>query len=239
MNIVGSYLTDTNNYMDINEDAVNLTIESTEYGDIALGVVCDGFGGRSDGNYASSRLVDEMTLWLYTDFIQMMDSGFEMVGLHESWQSVLTRVNEDLIAYGLARNVKCGTTITALLLIGDQYFAIHVGDTKLLVVDKAVRKLTKDMVLDGDNKKLLSCVGINTHINCQFINGKIDEESMIIVCSDGFYNLMDDKKLVEIVEYTSRRDEKSLHKKLLELVGYIKNKGERDNISVLALGACI
>jgi len=254
MRYYGSCLTDINNYRQTNEDTINLAIEKTDFGEVALAIVCDGMGGHAKGDYASQKLSESLTLWLYSEFIPMLDDGFQPTDIHDTWFRILKEVNHELVTYGDSMGKGVGTTVTAALFFGNQYFCIHVGDSRMITVDDDVSQLTRDMTLVerelragvlteeealvSPNKHILvSCIGITEDFDYQFIIGEVDENTSYLLCSDGFHGELNIHETQRMLRDSNNYSEVELKRVLSVLVEDVKQSGEKDNISVVLVKA--
>ncbi|MCM3567296.1 PP2C family serine/threonine-protein phosphatase [Neobacillus mesonae] len=84
---------------------------------------------------------------------------------------------------------------------------------------------------DPRRNVLLQCVGATNEIEIEFHCGEILENSVFVLCSDGFYHQISDD---ELEVHFSKKD-LDLKETIVELVELVKSRGEVDNISVMAV----
>ena len=66
------------------------------------------------------------------------------------------------------------------------------------------------------------------YVNVDFFEVKISPGDMILMCSDGLTNMIEDEEIRKII-----RRENSLENKAKELVATANNNGGKDNIAVV------
>ena len=189
---------------------------------LCIAVICDGIGSLSDGAFASAQAVRELGEWfdLQTDTVRI---GLRM---RDAVQRADLRISEAAARLGL----RTGTTLSALLLDGESYYIVHVGDSRIYSVgDGGLETLTVDQVNNG---RLTSCVGRGDAT--AFYNEGRCGEGRFLLCSDGLYKRMDDSLLEQELRSTERRGCK---RTIQRLADYVTERGETDNVS-LAIVIC-
>ncbi len=189
---------------------------------LCIAVICDGIGSLSDGAFASAQAVSELGEWfdLQTDTVRI---GLRM---RDAVQRADLRISEAAARLGL----RTGTTLSALLLDGESYYVVHVGDSRIYSVgDGGLETLTVDQVNNG---RLTSCVGRGDAT--VFYNEGRCGEGRFLLCSDGLYKRMDDALLEQELRSTERRGCK---RTIQRLADYVTERGETDNVS-LAIVIC-
>ena len=189
---------------------------------ICIAVICDGIGSLPDGAFASAQAVRMMHEW----FDLQEDTVRIGLRLRDAVQQVDVRISEDAANLGL----HTGTTLSAMLLDGESFYVVHVGDSRVYSVGaEGLETLTVDQVSNG---KLTSCVGRgNARI---FYNEGRCAGRRFLLCSDGLYKRMDDALLERELRLTERR---SCKRTIQRLTDYVTERGESDNVS-LAIVIC-
>ena len=189
---------------------------------ICIAVICDGIGSLSDGAFASAYAVRILSEWFDSQ------TGTVRIGLRmrDTVQQADLRISEDAARMGL----RTGTTLSALLLDGENYYVVHVGDSRIYSVgDEGLETLTVDQVNNG---KLTSCVG-RGEATIFYNEGRCDGRRFLL-CSDGLYKRMDEDFLKQELTSTERRGCK---RAIQRLADYVTERGETDNVS-LAIVIC-
>lgn len=186
---------------------------------ICLAVVCDGVGSLQDGAFAASVTIHRLNEWFNS--INNADN----LGL--LLRDKALKINEEIIDVAHARQIRTATTMSALLLYGEQYYLVHTGDSRIYSCENgAVTQLTQDQI--SSSGKLTACLGhsSNTSLFCDegFSAGK-----HFLLCSDGLYKQMDPNYLQQKMRQLTRRN---IRKTIEALAQHVVQKGEKDNISI-------
>lgn len=135
----------------VNQDAWCALSAETSVGDVALTVVCDGVGGLSSGELASSTVVYEFSRWFQQDFAPLASASVAhegTVNLSEVaavWAQMLASLNRRIGDYGRRQDVRLGTTFTGMLICQGRYVIGHVGDCRVYrIASGQLEQLTND-----------------------------------------------------------------------------------------------
>ena len=85
MNFLTAVHTDVGIRKKTNQDSILLETAATDYGQVLLGVICDGMGGLAKGEVASAILVKAFSSWFHREFPQILYSGIEANAVRKSW----------------------------------------------------------------------------------------------------------------------------------------------------------
>ena len=211
-----------------------------------LCVVCDGMGGAKSGNVASSLAVDVFTQELRSNYHANMDAS----DVDDMLQRAIKLAN--FTVYDQAREVEdfagMGTTLVAALVRGKQATVANVGDSRAYLVNSnGIRPITVDhslvqmMVQRGEllpeqaksypGKNLITrAIGTEAVVQCDLFHIDLERDDVMLLCTDGLSNLLDDQELLfEVVHRTERQD---CCRRLLEIA---KNRGAPDNVTCVML----
>ncbi|MBU9724262.1 MULTISPECIES: PP2C family protein-serine/threonine phosphatase [Bacillaceae] len=130
MPFVAAYHTDVGIKKKTNQDALLLKSYETPDGSIGLFIVCDGMGGLSHGELASATVIHGMNEWFESELPELIQTGVTDEILYEQLEAKITALNEKILQYGEASNIKLGTTITALLIVQSNYYIAQIGDSR-------------------------------------------------------------------------------------------------------------
>lgn len=241
---------------EINEDAYCVESAVTSLGQVTMGVVCDGVGGLSCGEVASSAVVTGFSRWfegrLPCLIPRMSRAGESWLDLlEEEWRGLLLELNAAVRGYGLARGVGMGTTFTGLLVCRGRFLTCQVGDSRIYLLRRDdVRQVTRDQTVrerslergtrepDGDGTNgnaLLQSVGTNREVRPEFTQGTCTVGDLFVICSDGAYRKAGAEGIQAVFATANRGDEESLLGACGSLVAADVEGGETDNLTV----ACV
>ncbi len=204
-------------------------------------IVADGMGGHKAGDYASKVTVETM-----------------VAEILKSEESKAVTIMEHAIRTANALIRKCaeesaelegmGTTVVAATCEGNILRVANVGDSRLYIVNhKEIRQITRDhslveeMVRMGgiareearnhpDKNIITRAIGADDDVKPDFFTVKLDRGDIILMCTDGLTNMLEDEEIRMIME--GSRD---MVEKAEELVKAANEKGGRDNISVILI----
>ena len=211
-----------------------------------LCVVCDGMGGAKSGNVASCLAVDVFSQELRSSYHANMDAS----DVDDLLQRAVKLAN--FTVYDQAREVEdfagMGTTLVAVLVRGKQATVANVGDSRAYLVNSdGIRLITTDhslvqmMVQRGEllpeqaknypGKNLITrAIGTETVVQCDLFHIDLERDDVMLLCTDGLTNLLDDQELLfEVVHRAERQD---CCRRLLEIA---KNRGAPDNVTCVML----
>ncbi len=205
-----------------------------------LFIVCDGMGGHKAGDYASRRsteiIVESVKNNTKTSPIKIIREAIEEANDH-----VFVEASQNSEMTGM------GTTCVVSCVIGNTLYVANVGDSRLYLIDREITQITKDhslveeMVRVGqidrqsarthpDKNIITRAVGAAPEIRVDFFDVSIKEGDLILMCSDGLSNMVEDEDIRMIV--TAAPD---LATKAERLVQEANARGGRDNIAVVLI----
>ncbi len=209
--------------------------------EICAGVVCDGMGGARGGSRASAIAVETAR------------RCFQATPQPEHIEPLFRRIVEESNrcvhdeAAGNPELTGMGTTMVLTLAIRDQVFFANVGDSRGYHIEKGgIRQITKDhsavqeLVDSGHitqrqarihpNKNIITrAIGIEKNVVYDFYQITVVTGDIIILCSDGLSNFVDEN---EIQFEASGGSFDDLPKRLIDLAN---SRGGADNITVVAI----
>ena len=204
-----------------NMDSLLLKPKRVAGEEAVLSVVCDGVGSLVDGGFASG-----MAVRLLGDWFNGIDSA-ENIGA--KLMDFLYNANVYLVDQAEKRNIETASTISALLLIGNTYYVVHLGDSRIYSHTKgSLSLITKDD--SSPEGKLTGYIGRKRDIYPQYYEGDAAGK-MFLLCSDGFHKRMDADFLVQYMDSLGI-SKKDLDNAGAELTQQVIDKGERDNITL-------
>ncbi|MBP5326004.1 MAG: serine/threonine-protein phosphatase [Pseudobutyrivibrio sp.] len=252
-------ITDIGIKKSVNQDALLIKqAHSASVGDICFGCLCDGMGGLSAGEIASSALVHRMDEWFRVELPGLLSRPDFTESLAESpaceniylrqveknWDFIVNEMNIRLQQYGLQKGIRIGTTIVAILVIENDYIIMNVGDSRayrcsdvecdLLTHDHSYVQKQMDM---GRMTKEEAKVSDKKSVLLQCVGA-----SEQVVPSFYYGKCGDNNKYLLCSDGLWRRmEEKEIlnmlkRKQALEaMTNLVKERGETDNISGLVI----
>lgn len=207
-----------------------------------LVIVCDGIGGRSGGEIASSLATDSIR-HAYTECDSLhTDEVINFLVL------AIDQANRKILQYG-QRNAEVsglGTTVNALLFIGNTVYIGHVGDSRTylfwnnhlwqLTVDHSIEVyikkgwLTPQALKSGSKPgALVRALGLTLQCEPDIYEKTMTEGEIYLTCSDGLTGMVGDRRICEIIQENQNQLE---HVPRL-LIAEANRNGGKDNITVV------
>lgn len=252
MNFYGSAVTDVGISKKTNQDSVCIKIAETEkYGQVAMVVLCDGMGGLEKGEVASATVIRAFSNWFENELPKQL-KRYSWKSLSAEWEKMTKEQNYLIGQYGKRINSSLGTTLTAMLVIDGKYLIIHVGDSRAYSISDSVEQLTEDQTfihreikagrmtaeeakIHPKRNMLLQCVGASRNVEPEILTGKIKKNSVYMFCSDGFRHVLTNEEIYESFNPTNLTDTKTMEENSRYLIDLVKNRNEKDNITVALL----
>lgn len=186
---------------------------------VFIAVVCDGVGSLRDGAVAATMAVQMLGAW----FDGVNDTGRLGLKLRDQ----VLEINRVVYSMAREREIQTASTLSVLLLDESRYYIVHLGDSRIYSYKKErLIQLTQDQV--SDSGKLASCLGYAEGI-MPFYNEGIADGQRFLLCSDGLYKRMEAEFLRKNMGMATGRN---LRKVMAELIRYVVDRGERDNITI-------
>ena len=249
MNFIVSALTDIGICKSTNQDALTVKTLNTPQGKMVFALLCDGMGGLAKGELASATVIRAFDRWLAEEFFAMSTGEIPERELYVQWDRVVREQNSIIRAYGERNGFRLGTTVVAILLTQTRYYAINIGDSRLYEIFDTVRQLTSDQTLvareialgnitpedaekDPRRNVLLQCIGASEDVSAEFLSGSVRKDAVYMLCSDGFRHEISNSEIYEEIQPERMLSEETILQNAAKLVDTVKQRGERDNISV-------
>lgn len=232
-----------------NQDAVysffSTNRSATERPDFGLFIVADGMGGYQDGEKASALTAQTVAgQVMNTIFLPLMVAEENQEPISEMLTAAIEKANAEVMKHV----PDGGTTVTSAVIIGDLAYIAHVGDSRMYLLTKdSIEKLTRDHSLvqrlieldqltpeeaaEHPNKNMLyRALGQNEGIEVDTLTRRLPARSHLLLCSDGLWNLIEDKEIAEIVRQTANPQEACN-----KLIALANKRGGNDNVTALLL----
>lgn len=210
-------------------------------------IIADGVGGCNAGDIASKTAVESAA-----DFLTRypLDPHVDDKEVYQCLSSCIEKVNEKIL--DLSRNhveyKGMGTTIIILYTFLDKVFLAHMGDSRAYLLRNGnIKQITEDHTIPAElfrNGKIslneaenhpqrnviTKALGMIDIIEPDMYKFFLEEEDIILLCTDGLYEEVDEKELVDLFS-----DKKNIQKSCDVIVGLVNSRESKDNITILAL----
>ena len=206
-----------------------------------LFIIADGMGGHKAGDYASRYAVDTIE----KETLESLEENPEII-----LQKAISKANKDIreLSHQNPDMEGMGTTIVAATIYGKYMKVANVGDSRLYIINgKKIKQITRDhslveeMVRIGEldrisarnhpNKNIITrAVGVTASVVADFFDVELNEGDVILMCSDGLSNMLEDEEIRMIA--CAQRD---IIEKAEALVRAANNNGGKDNISLIII----
>ena len=225
--------------------------------DTAFGIICDGVGSYSDSEIASTLAVNAFADWFlkcYPNISDIDDENEFRTTLYERWNSMFENINNYIIRFAEINKIKLACTLSCILIRNENYYILHIGDTRIYRISNEITKLTEDhtvaernarkKIVTGDraqterNKHVLTkCLASRKNASPDFYCGTFTETTKFLICSDGFFNNADERKIFEQFGANKKINISGLKKAAEKVIRCDRKCGERDNITAVIIQA--
>lgn len=213
--------------------------------EIKLCVLADGMGGYTGGEIASNMAVTSVKSYIYNNYSKTkleIDSVINL--LKDATQYA------NMVVYEKTRQIaeleEMGTTLEIALIIEDKIYISHIGDSRVYKIKNGqIKQITKDhsyvenLIKDGKltreeakfhpQKNILTkALGCTAFVEPDLLVEKIEENDIILICSDGLTNMLSDEEIMKIIKENPESPNK-------ELILAANKAGGTDNITVIII----
>lgn len=233
-------VTDVGLYRNMNQDFVYSSTEPLGSLD-NLFIVADGMGGHNAGDFASRFLVDRLVKFFEQEYPEKDIHGIIKEGIRKVNRELFEETNQDPALSG------AGTTLVVATVKGSVLYVANIGDSRLYLLRDELEQITKDhsyveeMVALGKMRRgsrdymekrniITRAVGTDDDVDIDLFAMKLRPKDMILMCSDGLSNMVDEFEMEYIL-----RTEDGLQRKAESLVEAANRSGGNDNISVILI----
>ncbi|MCR5293784.1 MAG: Stp1/IreP family PP2C-type Ser/Thr phosphatase [Lachnospiraceae bacterium] len=232
-------VTDVGQKRKINQDSVYFTTEPV--GNLPnLFIVADGMGGHNAGDFASRYAVNVVRKSIESSMesnpVKLISEGIRLAN-----EGILKESEKHVEMRGM------GTTIVVTTIIGEYAYTANVGDSRLYLYDGELSQVTKDhslveeMVRLGeiseddaknhpDRNIITRALGAAAAVDPDFFDYRLHPGDILLMCSDGLTNMVDDDDIRQVIEQAI-----SVKEKAETLVGTANDNGGKDNIAVIII----
>ncbi|MFA7636535.1 MAG: protein phosphatase 2C domain-containing protein [Monoglobales bacterium] len=207
-----------------------------ENGEISIFMVADGMGGHAAGDVASALAID-----VIENKLSSFDEQAIIDAISEANSLIMSKANTKEEYKGM------GTTLAMCVVNGNEIFIVHIGDSRVYI-DKGDGDVfvTKDHsfvqqmvdrgeISDTEAKKhkmknvITRALGVEENAKVEIELTDLTEDTVIVICSDGVSNVMDDDEILSIAKkYEPKLAAETLCKKA-------KENGSTDDITAIVI----
>ena len=217
--------------------------------DFGIFIVADGMGGHSEGEKASAitvkTVMHDIFKTVYLPLLQETEMDADRPTVTEALTDAIVSANaavREQVADG-------GTTITAVVILGDQAYVGHVGDSRAYLISENhdIEQLTRDHSVvqrlielgqltpeeaeTHDQRNVLyRAIGQNEEVDVDILRRRLPLNAHILICSDGLWGLMTKDDIRDIVA-NSVTPQEACDK----LISLANSNGGPDNITAVLL----
>lgn len=205
-------------------------------------LVADGVGSNQDSGFASKHCAD-----FVIDQLTLSKNGSDY---KDELFKAYRLANTDLV-YRIFANPEyrgMGTTMVLCTILNDRAIIINVGDSRCYHISNYnIKQVTKDHsiaeelvsenAISRDSEKykeyksqLSRAFGAGKKIEPDLFEIDLLYGDYILLCTDGLSNMVDNEKILEIVN-----DDKTIETKVDELIKVANLNGGRDNIAIILI----
>ena len=203
-----------------------------------LYIVADGMGGHKAGDKASSYAVNR--------FVELARKETKELPFLVM-ERLLNEVNEEVYTLSCKEEQYSGmgTTFVAATVVDGTAYIMNIGDSRLYYFDEKIHQVTMDhslveeMVRLGgikpeeakhhpDKNIITRAIGAKADVDVDFYEHRLKRGDIILMCTDGLSNMVEDEELFHIVQ--GSRDIVEAGEMLVEAA---KENGGTDNIGVV------
>lgn len=213
--------------------------EDSYYIDEGCGLlaIADGMGGHEHGQLASRIAVEQ--------FANLTQEKCPETFSLEAMQQLFMQANSAVFERQEAlQSGIMGTTLTAVVIDGNEMYLGHVGDSRLYLLQEGIlqqltmdhsyyaeliRQGTEDVHIENRQKNvLLKALGPEQRVEGQYLQQTLKAGDMLLLCTDGLYNSLQPEEMQAVMEQSA--DLSFAVQKLLKMA---LTCGASDNLTVI------
>ncbi len=237
-----------------NQDSILVKVGHYDHEEFGLFVVADGLGGLAHGERASFMVTEECKKWWEEELSAMLcsDMHINIDVIQKQLGFLIQRINKKIFEYAGSINARVGSTLSMLFLFKDMYVIKHIGDSRIYRISGTMEQMTEDhswvaqQVREGKMTQktakthakrniLTRCLGVSEDIDLFETMGYVNKEDLFLLCSDGFYNDLDEREISDAIHRYLQSDQGDIQETVVALFRRVVNRGARDNISAIII----
>ncbi len=236
---------DVGKVRDVNQDAYFYLEDEV----LPIFIIADGMGGHRAGEVASNETISTVVSHYQENKQKIIDGK---MFIPEFINESVSLANEKLI-YESENDDELkgmGTTITMCLVLDNELFIGHVGDSRAyLVRDNKLTQLTQDHSLVGEllrtgsitkeeainhpkKNVILRAIGADKDLKIDVFTRDLESGDTIVLCTDGLTNMVSEEKILSTIN-----NEEDSFGICAELVNVSNETGGIDNTTIMLIKA--
>ena len=234
--------TDIGKVREINQDSYYI---SNSLDEVQLYMLADGMGGYNGGEIASKLAIQSAKSYIENNFKEIdkdRDSIIQLVGSSMEYAN--------MIVYEKSKESKelegMGTTLEICLIYNNKAYIGHIGDSRIYRIRKDiirkhtkdhsyVQKLVEDKKITREEAKfhpkknmLTKALGCTPYVEPDTRARNFEKGDIFIMCSDGLTNMVEEKRIYELVK-------QNINEAADNLINEANTAGGYDNITVIII----
>ena len=236
-----------------NQDSALIMEARSDSGNILLTVICDGMGGLAKGEVASSTVIQTFCRWFEQELPGLLAFPDSLESrIFSDWDRLIDECNRKIATYGRTNGISMGTTLNAVLFIGEKYYIVNIGDSRAYRITDRLEQLTKDQTfiqremdmgrmspeearVSPQRNVLLQCIGASDYIEPDYSTGVVAPNQIYMQCSDGFRHVVSADEILQYLNPVLLINEKAMIESAVYLTDLNKYRRETDNITVVVV----
>lgn len=249
MSLIMGWATNQGIIRDNNQDCCYTAVNDSVSDSIGIAVICDGMGGLSQGEYASSLTCEYIADWFNRNYnCKKAIRKKNDIQILDEIEKVIIKANDSLVTYGKFNGCRIGTTASVILFINSTYYVIHIGDSRIYHYSSNLLQITEDDSLiakklrngeiteleysQSNQKNILTqCVGVNSQIYVHKYFGRYKSGDVFFLCSDGMYHFFDSLELTDFMISQHKEKGQNITASIERMIDKLISRGETDNLT--------
>ncbi len=208
-------------------------------------ILADGMGGYKGGEVASKLATESVKKYIHNNFEDTPKNKEDILKLIENAVEYA-----NMVVYEKSKEIPelegMGTTLEVCVIYNNKAYIGHVGDSRIYRIRKdIIRKLTKDhsyvQQLIEDKKitreeakshpkknMLTKALGCTPYVEPDIRARNFEKGDIFIMCSDGLTNMVEEKRICELVK-------EDISTAANKLVNEANQAGGYDNITIIII----
>ena len=228
------------------ENQDRFLIEVIDDKDCVIAVLCDGMGGARAGGTASSMAVETFM----SHAIAYFNSESDTRSINEMTTAACAAANDEIYRKSITDFgcIGMGTTLVSAIVKDTEAVVANIGDSRAyLISGEKIEQITcdhslvwellksgsitKDEAKNHPRKNIITrAVGVDRAVLCDVFTLDIKKNDIILLCSDGLTNLVEDEELL-----SAFKGKTSPEKSCGKLMNTALKRGAHDNVTVTAI----
>ncbi len=213
-----------------------------------LYIIADGMGGHLHGEKASEVAIHAMAFGVISKLLPSIQDA-PIGNPSDTVQDIMKEGVQAAHQAIIEQAPGGGSTLTGILLLGDQMTIAHIGDSRAYAIDpqgnenllttdhSLVKRLVElgqitsdEAAIHPQRNVLYRALGQAEMVDADLISAPIPKSGYLVICSDGLWGLVPEDEMANII--TSASSPQSASQSLLEAAN---TAGGPDNISVIII----